>query len=368
MDQLAKAREIIAQVDRQMAELFVRRMEAAREVAAYKQTRGLPVLDAAQEQTLKERNSALIADDQLRDYYITFLEKILELSKSYQHRLMDGISVAYAGVPGAFADIAAHRIFPDGRCIGFDGFQAAYEAVEQGACDCAVLPVENSYAGEVGQVMDLMFHGSLYVNGVYTLPVIQNLLGVPGGTIQQVRTVLSHPQALSQCGSYLHGHGWEAVSESNTAAAAQKVARTGDPSLAAIASAETAELYGLNILERHVNVSSTNTTKFAVFSRVEHKPLAQDESKFILLFTVNDVAGALAKAISVIGSHGFNMKVLRSRPVRDRDWQYYFYVEAEGDEDSAEGRNMRAELAEQCDTLKIVGHYQIPVSLEEANP
>ena len=99
----------------------------------------------------------------------------MEVSKNYQHRIMEGLNVAYSGVVGAFADIAAKKIFPDGKHTGFNGFAAAYNAVAEGKCDCAVLPIENSYAGVVGQVMDLMFEGELFVNGIYTLPVTQNL-------------------------------------------------------------------------------------------------------------------------------------------------------------------------------------------------
>ena len=134
----------------------------------------------------------------------------------------------------------------------------------------------------------------------------------------------------------------------------------------ALVSAETAELYGLQILEKDISTSGVNTTNFAVFSRTGAEEGIRDDRKFILMFTVNDVAGALADAINVISSHGFNMKALRSRPVQDRPWQYYFYVEAEGDERSEAGRQMLAALGEKCDTLKIVGHYTAQISIEEA--
>ncbi|MBO6159369.1 MAG: chorismate mutase [Firmicutes bacterium] len=363
MDQLQQAREIINEVDQQMAALFVRRMEACRMIAGYKKERALPIYDAAREQVVIEKNSAYVEDEQIRDYYVRFLHGLMDLTKQYQFRLIEGMKVAYAGVKGAFANIAATRIFPGGICMGYEGFQAAYDAVVKEECDCVVLPIENSFVGEVGQVMDLMFHGQLHINGIYTLPVSQNLLGVPGSDRSRIRKVLSHPQALSQCEEYIHRYGWDAIPESNTAIAAQKVARLGDPTIAAIASAATADLYGLEILEHDINVSSTNTTKFAVFSRVENKTRNLRDNKFILMFTVNDEAGALARAIQVIASHGFNMKALRSRPVKEVDWQYYFYVEVEGDEDSREGQKMLEELAGVCDTLKVAGHYTAQICL-----
>ncbi len=364
MDTLEQARAAINAVDRKMAELFKERMEAVRDIAAYKQERGLPIFDAEREKAVLARNAAAYADDDTRAFYVSFLQDVMDVSKRYQHRLLEGMNVAYSGVEGAFADIAARRIFPDAVYTGCPDFTAAYHAVESGECECAVLPIENSYAGVVGQVMDLMFEGDLYVNGIYSLPVTQNLLGLPGASMQQIRTVISHPQALAQCADYIRMHGWETVKATNTALAARQVALNGDVSVAAIASAETAALYGLDVIDHDINESHTNTTKFAVFSRVEQRP-AGDASKFLLLFTVNDVAGALAKAINVIADYGFNMKVLRSRPVRERAWQYYFYVEAEGDETAENGQRMLKELAEQCETLKIAGHYTTEVSLKQ---
>lgn len=357
-DKLQEAREKIRRADEQIAAQFVRRMEAVRTVAAYKKEHGLPILDRQQEKRVIERNAALIDDAELRAYYVQFQQDAMAVSRQYQHRLMEGMKVAYSGVEGAFAHIAAGRIFPDGDLCAFASFEKAYDAVVAGECDCAVLPIENSYAGEVGQVVDLMFTGSLYVNGVYDLPVTQNLLGIPEATMDGIRTVISHPQALDQCRSYLRRHGFEEVSASNTALAARTVAEKRDVHTAAIASAETAALYGLKVLDHDINESRSNTTRFAVFSRAENRPAAgTDASTFLLLFTVKNVAGALARAVSVIGEHGFNMKVLRSRPMKTLPWEYYFYVEAEGDADSEAGRQMMEELSKQCAMLKVVGRY-----------
>ncbi len=365
MDGLEQARATINEADREMAKLFARRMEAVRQVSAYKQAHGLPVLDASRERAVVENNAALYPDGETKAYYIDFLQDVMDLSKRYQHRLLEGFSVAYSGVEGAFADIAARRIFPEAKRVGYGDFAAAYRSVQCGECDCAVLPVENSYAGVVGQVMDLMFEGDLFVNGIYSLPVTQNLLALPGASLSGIQTVVSHPQALAQCAAYLQSHGFEAVPASNTAAAAKSVARGSDPTVAAIASAETAALYNLIVLDHDINESPVNSTKFAVFSRRESRPLKKD-SRFLLLFTVNDVAGALAKAINVIADHGFNMKVLRSRPVRGHAWQYYFYVEGEGDETTPNGQRMLAQLAGQCGMMKIAGHYGDDMVLKAA--
>ena len=255
MGDLEKTREEIREIDEQMAALFQKRMEVVRDVADYKRERGLPVLDEEQEKKVLDRNTAFVTDAEIRQYYPMFMQEVMSISRKYQERLISGARVAFSGTPGAFAHIASKKIFPQGNCIAFSSFDEAYLSVVEGECDYAVLPIENSYAGEVGQSVDLMFHGILYVNGVYSLPVIHNLLAVPGARPEDIRMVISHPQALSQCQPYIRQHGYQEQTEVNTAVAAERVAKTGDPSVAAIASAETASIYGLEVLDHDINES-----------------------------------------------------------------------------------------------------------------
>lgn len=365
MNELEQARAQIDDIDVQIARLFEARMDASAAVAHYKQEHGIPVLDAAREASVLEKRTKLVSDLDIRSYYVTVQQCIMDVSKQYQHRLLEGMSVAYSGVEGAFANIAAGRIFPDARLCPYVDFQAAYDAVLNGECDVAVLPVENSYAGEVSQVIDLMFSGPLYVNGVYTLHINQNLLGVKGASLADVKLVKSHPQALAQCAGFIRDNGFATQETVNTARAAAEVAAAGDVSVAAIASIETAKLYGLEVLASTINESALNTTKFAVFARTSNDAQNRDRGTFMMLFAVNNEAGALARAIGIIGRYGFNMHTLTSHPVKNKPWQYYFYVEAEGDERTSEGQEMLAELAQECAKLKIVGHYALEVDLED---
>lgn len=357
MNKLEQARENINTIDKQMADLFVQRMAAVRMVSEYKIEHGLPVLDATREEQVIARNSALVEDETLRSYYVNFLRNNMGLSRQYQQLLQQGLKVAYCGVEGAFAYIAARKIFNDSQKISYESFADAYNAVVKGDCDCAVLPIENSSAGEVSQVVDLLFSGPLHVNGIYELEITHNLLGLPDATREDITTVISHPQALAQCAKYIDRNNFEARSASNTAVAAKKLMEKGDKSIAAIASRDTAELYGLKVLETHINESSVNTTRFAVFSRVEETSVGARDDQFILVFTVRHEAGALAKAIQIIGDCGFNMRTLRSRPMKELLWQYYFYVEADGNTKSPEGVRMMQELSLVCDKLRIVGRF-----------
>lgn len=354
-DRLEEARAIIDRVDAQMAELFVQRMRAAELVYAHKKEHGLPILDSRREAALIEKNSVLIADETLKSYYIDYLKHMMDISRAYQYRLQSGLKVAYSGVEGAFAHIAAGRIFPAGNRSSCRDFQAAYDAVLSGDCDAAVLPIENSYAGEVGQTIDLIFSGPLFINGIYELEIHQNLLALPDARPEDIRKVTSHPQALSQCHEYIKRRGFDTEAASNTAIAARTVADSGDRSLAAIASEETAKIYGLKVLEMNINKSGENTTRFAVLSKV--RAGAAEMTNSVLMFTVKHEAGSLARAINVIGKYGFNMSALRSRPLKKHSWQYYFYVEIEGRLDSDKGMAMLEELKQVCDRLKHAGSY-----------
>lgn len=354
-NKLEKARAIINEVDAQMAQLFVRRMKAAELVCAHKMEYGLPILDPKREEAVIESNAARIEDECLRGYYVEYLRHLMGLSRAYQYRMQSGLRVAYSGVEGAFAHIAAGRIFPEGNRTAHSDFKAAYEAVVSGDCDVAVLPIENSYAGEVGQTIDLIFSGSLYINGIYELEIRQNLLGLQGASIGDIRTVTSHPQALSQCRDYIERHGLSAEEATNTALAAKRIAESGDKSRGAIASAETAELYGLQILDANINTSGENTTRFAVLSRA--RASSPSMTGTILMFSVKHEAGSLANALSIIARYGYNMTALRSRPMKKQSWQYYFYVEIDGVTDTADGAAMLTELRRECDHLKIAGTF-----------
>lgn len=363
MTDLEKARREINDVDREMAELFQRRMAAAREVARYKKEHGIPVTDAAREKEVIRRNSAFVENDELRAYYVNFLQYNMDLSKKYQSRLLDGMRVAFSGVEGAFANIAANLIFPDAKAIPHPSFQSAYEAAARGDCDCVLLPIENSFNGDVGQVMDLAFFGPLFINGVYELEVVQNLLAVRGATMETVREVISHPQALGQCAGYLEKHGFLPREAANTALAARTVAEAGRTDLAAIASEQAAEEYGLIKLDSHINESSQNTTRFAVFSRAPKTPSPAD-NRFIMVFTVKNEAGSLGRAVSIIGDHKFNLRALKSRPTKDLIWNYYFYAEGEGNLHTEEGHRLLEDLKSVCSDLKVVGTYEKEITIK----
>ncbi len=357
-----EARNIIAETDKKMARLFETRMKAAADVAEYKKQKGVPVEDSFRENYLIETNSDLINNDEIRSYYVSFLKNTMKLSKDYQHKIIDGMRVAFSGVKGAFAEIAVKRIFPDAVPVAYADFKAAYKAVENGECEIAVLPIENSYEGDVARVMDLTYFGSLFINGVYDLGIEQHLFGIQEADSKTIKTVISHPQALGQCAEFIENKGYYIEECVNTAVAAQKVAECGDVSLGVICSLEAGNEYGLKLIDRKINKDSSNTTRFAVFSRIP-RDNTPDQNNFIVLFTVHDEAGSLGKAISVFGECGYNLKALKSRPSKDVIWNYYFFLEGEGHLTDEAQKTMLQKLSAVCTNVRLVGKYSKEISI-----
>ena len=276
MDNLDEIRKRINSIDAEIAELFEKRMIESRNVANYKIANGLSITDMKREAELIRKNSMMISDDTLREYYVSFEQNLMDLSKAYQKRMMDGMRVAFNGDNDTLALDAISRIFPDARLVSHSSHADAYAACESGDCDAAVLPVENSISGEVGAVTDLMFSGKLYVN--------------------QMTDVESPTNGI---------------------------------------------------------------TRFGAFSRVLNTQSGKPASgrRFIIMFTVKNEAGSLAKTLNIIGVHGYNMCNLRSRPMKDLMWNYYFFVELEGDINTREGQSLLQELGTLCDNLKLVGSF-----------
>ena len=260
--------------------------------------------------------------------------------------------VAYCGTEGSFSELAAKRVFPDKSLLPCGTFAEAYSLAATDQARFALLPIENSYAGEVAATMDLLYRGELFVTDLYGMRVVQNLVGVKGATKEGIRTVISHPQALAQCAEYIAEHHYREVTTENTAFAAKTVAEKRATEIAAIASKECAEFYGLSVLDEDIAESHENATRFAVFSATPAEKREND--RLILVFTVSDRSGALLEALKIIADYGYNMKSLHSRPLKDKPWQYYFYVEAEG---AGAEAALLCDLKDCCTTAKIAGRF-----------
>lgn len=353
LNKLEQARLDINEADRKIAELFEQRMRAVEDVIAYKMENNLPVFDGGREKQVIERNSQLIQNQNYLPYYRLFIQNMMDLSKSYQQSIVNGDTYGYQGSVGAFAHIALTKLFPHGKEKNYPTWEAVVQGVLNHEIAKGVLPFENSYTGEVGEVLDLLFHYDCVIQEVYDLKINQNLLVLKDAKLSDIRQVYSHHQAISQCADYLKPFDFELIPYANTAMAAKYVSEAQDKSKAAIASVETAELYDLKVIASNINTSKDNTTRFVVLGN----ELNCEGDHVAIVFTVNHESGQLAKIMEIIAKYGFNMENIKSRSLKNASWQYYFYIEIAGSYQDAKMQEMLAECAANSRNFKVIGSY-----------
>lgn len=264
--------------------------------------------------------------------------------------------IAYPGVAGSFSESAAQCAFPQGETRGYATFAQAAEAAQNGAADYALLPVENSFAGAVLPTYGLLEGLQLHIVGETLRRVRHQLVALPGATIEGLRTISSHPQAIAQCDAFLATVPWaRLVPSANTAISAQEVAVSGDLTRAAIASTRAAERYGLTVLRADIQTSQTNTTRFLILSR-EETPLAAPD-KATVVFRVNDEVGALARVLTSFAENGLNMSRIESRPLPETPFQYFFSADFVGAMDAAHLRGAMDKARPLTGEIRLLGVY-----------
>jgi chorismate mutase/prephenate dehydratase len=270
--------------------------------------------------------------------------------------------VAFQGAEGAYSHIAARRYFSGAAgpvtFAGFPTFARALREAESGDAGFAFLPIENTTAGSINETYDLLRHTALNIVGEEILQVRHCLLGLPEATAGSVKRILSHPQALAQCGGFLQGlpHA-EPVAFVDTALAARRVAEERDPTQAAIASEEAGTLHGLVVLARDVADQEENWTRFVIVSSLDVEADPRLPSKTSLVLALPHRPGALAHCLKVLADHGLNLTKLESRPVPRHPWEYLFYLDFEGSVRDESASDAIATLSRECPYLKILGSY-----------
>ncbi|HEX3050197.1 MAG TPA: prephenate dehydratase [Aggregatilineaceae bacterium] len=264
--------------------------------------------------------------------------------------------VAFQGEHGAYSEEAIHKHFgSDVVTYPCESFADIFHAIQNGDAQHGMLPVENSLAGTVAQSYELLIEYDFRVQAEYVLPVRHHLLAPVGTTVQDIRFVKSHPQALAQCAEHLHRRGWEAVVVYDTAGAARELALHPEPNTAAIASVLAADLYGLQVLEAGMEDEPDNFTRFFVIG-VEDVPRC-DPSKTSLVFTVRHQPSALYECLGAFARHKINLTKIESRPIRRRPWQYWFYLDFEGHWQDANAEAALIDLLRRASMVKMLGSY-----------
>jgi prephenate dehydratase len=272
--------------------------------------------------------------------------------------------VAFQGVPGAFSEQAALQFAPDAEAVGFPTFEEAFDAAVTGRCTHACLPVENSLAGSINQTYDLLTDSVLHVVGEQVVRVHHNLLALPGTRFEDIERVYSHPQALAQCQGYLRKHGFEAVTDFDTAGAAKLIAENGGAGKAALASKRAAAAYGLEVLAENVEDLDFNFTRFFVLG-ADPAPRGPEPQKTSLVLATRHRPGDLVDCLVEFPKHGINMTKLESRPRRDKPWSYLFYVDLEGHVEDPNVAAALTGLMRKAAFVKFLGSYPAAPSLVE---
>lgn len=354
-NEIIQLRNEIDGIDQILREAFERRFLLAKQIAEYKRKNNLPIFDAKREEEVILKNASLINNQELRTYYIDFLKSLMILSKDYQASIIDNYIVGYSGVEGAFAHIACNNIYPHSKPTHFNSFEETFKALLNKEIEKAVIPFENSYTGEVGEVLDLLFKYDVFIEKIESIKVEQNLMSIEGSSLDKIKKIYTHPQAFNQCKEYLRDRNIEFIPFYNTAAAAKEVLRLNDETIGVIASKQTAKYYNLKILAEDIHSSSLNETKFIVLSNRINK----NHNRFALMFSVEEGSGKLAPILNEIASNGFNLEAIRSRSLKDLPWQYYFYIEVEGSLNDDRAEMLINNLKGMTQYFKVVGSYSI---------
>ena len=263
--------------------------------------------------------------------------------------------IAYQGIKGANSYEAAQRLFPESDLTAYKSFEDVFKAVENGECGYGVLPVENSTAGSVAAVYDLILRYRFYIVGALDMSIDYCLAGLRQSTLGDIEKVISHPQALSQCEQYISSMGFEATACSNTAVAAKDTAREKRLNLAAVCSYKAAEEYGLKVLDDHLQDNKNNTTRFIVISKKLY--INENANKVSLCFSLPHVTGALFHMLQRFDALGLNLTKIESRPIPDKDFEYLFYLDFSGSVKSEGVTSLLCKLSEEMPEFSFLGNY-----------
>lgn len=375
---IKELREEINGLDAEMTELFYKRMEIVGQVAEYKRKNNLPILDAAREQEIldgiRKRDKGELSGD-----LTSFFSKLFQISRGYQSRLLSGEQtgyieellenicpttaepklVAYQGVKGSYGEQVFSELYPKADCKQCKSFEDVLKSL-RGEADYGILPIENSSTGGISEVYDLLRKYGAYIVREHVIKVEQNLLGIPGTKIQDIKEVYSHSEGLSQSRDFLAEHPlWKQIPYYNTAVSAKFVAQSNDPSKAAIASLRAAQQYGLEVLARGINFNKNNNTRFIVVSSRFEVPQGADKTSVYL--SLSHTSGALAQMLDIFSEAGINLTKIESRPIYNKSWEYYFYIDFEGGIYEERVRRALSRAEKQAEYFEVLGNYKSAV-------
>ena len=376
MSTLEELREQMDEVDDQIAKLYRERMHLCNEIGAYKVRSGVKVLDRQREREKLQHVTGQMEDEFCKKGVRELFEQLMSMGRKLQYQRLveagalgrlpfigvdsldaEGARVVFPGTEGAYSQAATEHYFGK-NCNSFyvKTFREAMEAIEEGSADFAVLPIENSTAGAVDEMYDLLVEFENYIVGETVIPIQNTLSALPGTKFDEIERVYSKGVALMQASKFLEEHGdWQQISVANTAIAAKKVRDEQDKSQAAVCSAYAAEVHGLEVLADNINDESGNCTRFIVVTN--QKIFLKDASKISLCVEHSHESGSLYHMLSHFIYNDLNMTKIESRPIEGRNWEYRFFIDIEGNLADAAVKNAIRGLREEARSLRILGNY-----------
>lgn len=378
---LGKIREKIDKLDSQLVELLEERLEIVQEVAQFKKQTGKRIFDEEREKEVVQKNLKRVKNKELNHYIELILKDIMDSSKEYQ-KFKIGIStkyvndldlkgkkLGYTGVPGSYAYEVLMNILKNNKNLDVDSIEEnknifhfnshkeLVEAVHTKKIDIGILPIENSIVGEVRDSIDLINTKNIHIIGEVRHKISHNLLGVKGSRIEDIRNIYSHDQAFMQCSQFLSKHEWHLNRMTNTAISGKYIAAEGKKENACIANMKTKEVYGLELLKKNINNEEENYTRFFIISNEE--AVIDGSDKISIVTSANNESGALIGLLQIFYKYGLNMVNLKSRPRANKPWEYYFYIDFEGNMASEKVRMALEEMREKSNYLQILGNYKL---------
>ncbi|MCM1159791.1 MAG: chorismate mutase [Roseburia sp.] len=373
---LGEIRKELDAIDAKIAALYEERMEACKKVAEYKIETGKPILDRAREEAKLKQVASLVSDDFNKQGIEELFQQIMSMSRKLQYQLLSSHGkgeklpfrpvedletkdavVVFQGAEGAYSQAAMAEYFGSHtKNFHVDTFREAMLAISEGKADYGVLPIENSTAGIVSEIYDLLVEFKNYIVGEQIIQIEHCLLGILGSTIEDIQTVYSHPQSLMQSSRFLNEHKeWQQISMKNNAFAAMKVAEEQDKTKAAIAGAYAGEVNGLTVLKKGVNHCSANSTRFII---VTNKNIfKRSAGKISVCFEIPHESGSLYRMLSHFIYNNLNLTKIESRPIEGRNWEYRFFLDFEGNLLDGGVQNALRGLAAETIDFKLLGNY-----------
>lgn len=365
---LQNLREDIESLDRELLQLLRRRMERVEEVARVKIKSAFPFRDHQREELVLQRVRRAAVELGLDPHAVERLYRlIMEMSISHQQAHVQGLAevplrVAYQGVEGSYSHLTAQRRYSGraGGCLlaGYESVREVAEAVAKGDADVALLPIENSTAGSVHDTYDVLAAGELHVNAEVVSEIVHCLIGLKGATLEGLRQVISHPQALAQCDAFLSTTPWiKRVAEYDTAGSARKLGELGDPTIAAIASASAAELFGLEVIREAIQTQKQNATRFVEVAIENASSPPDTDCKTSLLVALDKDPVILGEVLGHFGRRGIGLVKLESRPIPESAWKYRFYLDVDAHAQSRQMEEALQAIRPLVAELRLLGTY-----------